>query len=341
MFLSKRSNGNYYIFYDRANGKRTCISTKTKIKTEALIFLSEFKDNLRKRSLLDVIPKTLLEFTYEFSRYSESIHRPKTTKQFNSILKEFRKYCSNIYLHEIDSNIVQHYLQKKSKVSVYTSQKHLAYLRSAFNKALSKNYIVKNPFDKIDNYKLPEKLPLFFDEISFGKLINVIVDDAIKNIVLFAVNTGLRLMELITLSWTQINLEKKYLMLDNIGYLTKSKRSRSIPLNTTAIEVLQRMQVKNGLVFSVNGNQIKPDWLSKRFKKYVRAAGVNSNLNFHSLRHTFASWLVQRGVSIYIVSKLLGHADIKTTQIYSHLRTEDLRSSIELISFKLSNPLQK
>lgn len=76
---------------------------------------------------------------------------------------------------------------------------------------------------------------------------------------------------------------------------------------------------------------MKQDYLVKNYKKFVLKAGINPKLNFHSLRHTFASWLVQRGVSIYHVSKLLGHADIKTTEIYAHVRAEDLRASVELL----------
>lgn len=64
----------------------------------------------------------------------------------------------------------------------------------------------------------------------------------------------------------------------------------------------------------------------------MRKTSLNFKLNLHSLRHTFASWLVQRGVSIYEVSKLLGHSDIKITEIYSHLRAEDLRTSVNQLS---------
>ena len=73
------------------------------------------------------------------------------------------------------------------------------------------------------------------------------------------------------------------------------------------------------------------DFLSHKFAGYVENAGINLKLNFHSLRHTFASWLVQRGVSIYEVSKLLGHSEIKTTQIYAHLRSENLSNAVELL----------
>jgi site-specific recombinase XerD len=92
------------------------------------------------------------------------------------------------------------------------------------------------------------------------------------------------------------------------------------------------MKSNSNIVFTYQGKPIKQDFISKKFKKYVIKANLNPNLNFHSLRHTFASWLVQRGVSIYEVSKLLGHSDIKVTKIYSHLSAEDLRASVEKLN---------
>ena len=81
-------------------------------------------------------------------------------------------------------------------------------------------------------------------------------------------------------------------------------------------------------VFTYLNKPFTQDFVIHRFKKHVRGAKLNDRLNFHALRHTFASWLVQKGVSIYIVSKLLGHADVTTTQIYAHLQTDDLRDVV-------------
>ena len=106
-----------------------------------------------------------------------------------------------------------------------------------------------------------------------------------------------------------------------------------MPLNQKALEVINdRKKLNHNLVFTLNGESFNPDYVCKQFKKCVIKAGINSKLNFHSLRHTFASWLVQRGVSIYEVSKLLGHSDIKVTEIYSHLRAEDLRESVNKLT---------
>ena len=334
MILSKRKNGFYYIFYFQTNGKRTRISTRTKLKNEALQFLSKFQSEIEKRKLSGITAKTILEFRKEFASYSESLHRPKTTKQFNAILKEFASYCQDMQLSEINSQSIDKYLQQKTRVSLHTAQKHLAYLRSAFNKAVNDKYLLSNPFNKISNFKLPERQPLFIDEPSFQTLLRVIDNQDTKDIVIFAVKTGLRQMELITLEWNQINFKDKYLILDNNNYTTKSKKIRTIPLSIEAMQILgEREKKRNGeLVFTFNGEKFVPEFLSKRFKKYVIEAKLNSKLKFHSLRHTFASWLVQKGVSIYHVSKLLGHANVETTEIYSHLRAEDLRSAINTLN---------
>ncbi len=66
-------------------------------------------------------------------------------------------------------------------------------------------------------------------------------------------------------------------------------------------------------------------------KKAVRESGLNDNIHFHTLRHSFASRLIQKGVSVFVVKELLGHEDIKTTQIYSHLKTENLSEAVNLL----------
>jgi len=86
----------------------------------------------------------------------------------------------------------------------------------------------------------------------------------------------------------------------------------------------------------VGVKQLTKDYLSKRFKRYVHIAGMNPKLHFHSLRHTFATWLVQDGVSLYEVQKLLGHSSIAVTQVYSHLQPEQLHATVNRIVVSLN-----
>ncbi len=81
-------------------------------------------------------------------------------------------------------------------------------------------------------------------------------------------------------------------------------------------------------VFTYQGKEIKSLFISHKFKKILLQAGLNQKYSFHTLRHTFASRLVQKGVSIYHVAKLLTHSDIRVTQIYAHLTESNLKDAV-------------
>ena len=82
---------------------------------------------------------------------------------------------------------------------------------------------------------------------------------------------------------------------------------------------------------NVKGFKLNEDFVSRKFKQAVRKAKLDEGIHFHTLRHSFASNLVQKGVSLYVVKELLGHESITTTQIYSHLQKKNLRDAIDLL----------
>jgi integrase len=335
MFLSKRSNGYYYIFYSNHFGNKTCISTKTKIKSEALKFLSNFKEEINSRQSSKVIPIDLKSFLFEYLKHSEVIHSLNTTKSIRSTTNALSAYFGNIQLYDLTKQKISEYISHRIKqASVYVGKRETAYLSGIFNYAISKHYLNENLAKGNHKIKLPEKQPLFFSEIDFEILLRLIDNPDIKDLVNFAVNTGLRQMELLTLSWNQINFKDKLLILDNLQHITKSKKIRTIPLNIKAMQILTKRELnKTGnIIFTINSEAIKQDFISKKFRKYVKKTGLNPKLSFHSLRHTFASWLIQRGVSIYSVSKLLGHSNIRVTEIYAHLRQSDLMDSVNILN---------
>ncbi len=79
------------------------------------------------------------------------------------------------------------------------------------------------------------------------------------------------------------------------------------------------------------GIKLNEDFVSKQFKLAVRETGLDDNIHFHTLRQSFASRLAQKGVSLFVIKELLGHEDIKTTQIYSHLQTQNLEEAVKLL----------
>lgn len=198
MFLSKR-NGIYYVFFSNENEKRTCLSTKSRSKSKALKFLSNFKEELEKRQRQKVIPITFKNFINAFRSYSNANHTFKTAKDYKSVFNRFLEFTGEITLTNITETMITEYLKGRSKKSLHTSSKDLRYLKCAFGWAITQNYLIKSPCSQIKAITTPEKQPLFLDEVEYQVLINTIDDEDIKHIVIFAVNTGLRLMEILTL----------------------------------------------------------------------------------------------------------------------------------------------
>ncbi len=154
----------------------------------------------------------------------------------------------------------------------------------------------------------------------------------LKDLVVFALNTGLRQNEQLSLTWPRVSLSRKTILIQE----TKSGKPRSIPLNQTAISTLEQKArsrcIKNDLVFfNSHGTKIVKPTLISAFNKALRESGIN-DFSWHGLRRTFATRLAQKGLDIYKISKLLGHEDVRTTQKrYAHHCTESLRVGVEIL----------
>lgn len=339
MFLSKHKSGFYYVYYETSNGKRRSKSTKTKHKKDAIKFLNRFSKIIEEEFYQEVKPITIKRFSFEYLRKSEPHLTWKTIKAYKTTFKMVLNHFGDVYLTDLSKQKVEEYLLKRAtEVSLFVARRDLTNLSAAFNKAVSDGYLKENPCKGIKRYKLPETEPRFYKPEEFEKLISVMNDEDMRDLTIFAVNTGFRQMELLSMVWGQVNFEERLITLDNRAYITKTKRIRSIPLNPDAYEILVKRFARKieGIekIFTRFGKPINQNRISHNFKKYVYDAKINPKLNFHSLRHTFASWLVQSGVSIYVVSKLLGHSNVQTTEIYAHLRRDDLFNAVNSITQK-------
>lgn len=177
------------------------------------------------------------------------------------------------------------------------------------------------------------------------KLVSLIKEPWLKEIVLFALSTGMRRSEITNLTWDRVDLVRRVVTVESSQtFLVKAGKKRTIPLSDLAIELLSKKTCDGpaSLVFTLDGGAIRANWLTHAFKKYVQRAKVDDTLKFHSLRASFASWLVIEGIDIFAVSKLLGHSDVKMTQKhYAHLRPETLRDEVSTISKLLANEQSK
>ena len=166
MFLSKHKNGYYYVYYiEPVTNIRKSISTKSKLKSDANIFLSEFNKELKERKKSKIIPIKLQDFIFQFLKYSESIHSINTTKTYQSTFKYFLDFIGNVELASISTKDLMNYFENRIRISsIYRARIDRINLGYAFNKAISEQYLLVNPCNGIKRFKIPEKQPLFFNE---------------------------------------------------------------------------------------------------------------------------------------------------------------------------------
>lgn len=144
----------------------------------------------------------------------------------------------------------------------------------------------------------------------------------LRSVIILAINTGMRRGELFSLTWNQVDLTHRMITLD--AKQTKSGKGRAIPINAAALAELESMTDRKGKIFPVK--EVK-----RSFATACRNAGLQ-DVTLHTLRHTFASWLVQAGVPIYEVAKLMGHSSVTMTARYGHLAPGNLRSAVETLA---------
>lgn len=332
MFLSKRGKI-WYLYYTDEDGKRRKVSTKCKHKPDALKFITQFKQKQKQQRAIRHNVK-LSRFISEYLIYSKTEHRPKTTSDMEYILNEFKNTIGDKNLKQISVRDIELFIAKKRQVSDVTAQKNYVKLASAMSTAVRWQYLESNPVKKVTKPKVSERRPVYISKDEMKQLLGHITDNELRDIVIVAVSTGLRLNELLHLKWHNVDLINKVIhVVNEDGFTTKSKKSRSVPMNDKSYQVLAQRKESAvcELVFH-NRMRVHNDMkISKAFKKAVRACNLNDKICFHTLRHTFCSWLVKSGVSIYEVMKLAGHSSVSVTQIYAHLEPEQRHESVNLI----------
>ena len=333
MFLSKSSSGIWQLYYNNSLGKRTKVSTKTKIKSEALAFLKTF--NLDRQPANKSVRFT--EFITDFHQYTKSNYTQGNIVLYERAFRNFQLFFGNIILRSITPQHSEKYKVERLKTSApVTVNIELRCLRSALNIAKRWNLVESNPFSSLKQCPVPEKSPTFFSKGNLRLLVDSIKVQWLKEIVLFAVMTGMRESEILHIRWQDIDFKRKIIAIQsNNSFRTKNGKNRFIPMNKTLYSLLKNKSKykTSDYIFTLDGGLIKRERVSVRFKREIKKAGIkDSSLHFHSLRHTFASWLVQAGVSLYEVQKLLGHSSPIVTQIYSHLAPEQMHSTVNRIS---------
>ena len=268
-------------------------------------------------------------------------HARKTFDLYKAILRRFGAFVRDASMVEITPETIDKYKTKRIKeVSPVSVNVELPMLKAAFATAKRWKLIESHPFDAVVFASGPEQAPLHLRHEDFQRLISCIREGWLRDVVLFAVLTGIRRGEILNLRWCDVDLDRRVVRIQsNASWKSKYGKRRTIPLSAIA-NFLLRGRINRSVseyVFTLNDTKIYENRVTHLFKRYVREANlVNQRIRFHSLRHTFATWLAESNVSTWEIQKLMGHSDIKTTQGYSHIAAEGLHSTVNKISIEMN-----
>jgi|LSQX01.3.fsa_nt_gb integrase len=195
-----------------------------------------------------------------------------------------------------------------------TAWLYLSIFKTALNMAVREGILMQSPADGISIKKIEtEREFLTTEELELLQK-TPCQDSEIKRAFLFACYTGLRVSDIILLDWQSIDLQEDTITLRQ----KKTKEMLYIPLLPKAKDLLGKQGT--GLVFKLPTHS----WINSKLKAWVRAAGIDKNISFHTARHTFAIMAIDAGVEVAIIQKLLGHTVLATTMVYAKVRDKTL-----------------
>ena len=264
----------------------------------------------------------------------------QTVLSYKNDLKQYEQYLVTHQLDEIEKIYVQDilaFVEEQKQTKKASSINHMITTIRMFHHYLTATYpSIPDPTLHLHFLKQDKKLPLYFNVNDITKLLdsfsNSDQDILHKALLEVLYGCGLRVSELVSLSFSNLHLSQGYLKV--IG---KGNKERLVPMHQRSIEALQVYldhvrgqweKHKTNVVFINSlGHTITRQYVHQLIKTKLRELGLNEQLSAHSFRHSFASHLLDGGADLRVVQELLGHSDIATTQIYTHIQNKRLKDA--------------
>ncbi len=226
-------------------------------------------------------------------------------------------------------------LMNDEKYARRTIARRISSLRSFYKFLMRENYVKSNPFMKIKTPKLDKRLPVFLEEVEINELLELPARDELglrdQALLELLYATGCRVSELVGLTLEHIDLGNQYVLL-----LGKGNKERIVPIGSAAVKavdvyliksrpvIMRRYDIKehHRLFINHRGTQLSARSVRRILGKYIAELALQKHVSPHVIRHTFATHLLEHGADLRAVQELLGHANLSTTQIYTHVTTE-------------------
>lgn len=264
-----------------------------------------------------------------------------TLESYGRDLRQFHSYLQNSQmdlLKDSSRNTILNYLnslQTKGR-AVSTISRNLAAIKSFYQYLVRERYLEKDPAANLESPKLEKKLPRILTIQEVEELLkqpNAFLPTGLRDKAMLELlyATGIRVSELISLNISDVNLDMGY-----IKCFGKGSKERIVPLGSIAAKCVQeytnkgrnklvRTYEESALFVNHHGNRLTRQGFWKIIKKYAQEANIIKEITPHTLRHSFATHLLENGADLRSVQEMLGHADISTTQIYTHVTKNRLK----------------
>ncbi len=344
MGLFRKKGSPYWWACYTVNGKKQNKSTKTTNKRVAERRYMKIVNDVNNSIFEDDVAKF-----YSFNDMMEKyITEHSRTSVASSTLENHERYANNlkkifdgVTLDNIDKVKVADYRSMRiaDGLGMQTLGLEITFLNAMLNAAKKEwGWIKSNPLDDVKkavdkrHKKVITRWLLDDEEEELFKAFKEYPEkEWLRNMVIFALHTGMRQGELRGLQWKDINVSRAVAQLD----ITKNRNPRTVPLNNTAMKLLVDMHSKkfksSDYIFHQGNNaELTKRTVQRQFSTVIKKAEIKE-FRFHDLRHTAATWMVQHGVDLYRVSKILGHSSIKETERYAHHCTESIRDGVMVL----------
>ena len=281
------------------------------------------------------MPDNLKE--YENYLKFEKNYSMNTINSYLSDIKEYQEFKKGDILSTKKEDVLA-YLKTIKKLESTTISHKISSLKSFFKYYQKREKIKVNPLANIKSPKIAKKLPTYLTLEEVSKLLDVEIkspyDARNKAILELLYSSGIRISELCNMQTS--NYDSYECIIRLIG---KGSKERIIPLGDYAISVLEdyinnyRPKINkkniNSIFINNRGDAISRQFIFKVIKKECLKKGIRKNVSPHNLRHTFATHLLQNGADLRIIQELLGHENISTTQIYTHVSNQELKNDYQ------------
>ena len=278
------------------------------------------------------------EYISEFLSYLELdlTYSNNTILSYDNDLKRLNVYFKNKNFLKLTVNDLVKFISSLKDLSPSSISHMISTLKTFYSYFIKIDKIKVNPTDALKSPKLGLHLPEYLSMDEIDNLLDIEVTDPFsarnKAILELMYATGLRISEVISLEFKNVDFEECI-----VRVMGKGSKERIVPINDYALDALNtyieeyrplmvKNEVNNYLFLNNHGKQMTRQGIFKMIKAECLKKGITKDISPHTIRHTFATHLLENGADLRIIQELLGHSDISTIQIYTHLTNDELKN---------------